>query len=78
MSEKLTDRLRDDSWRGRDVPQNELEVWHSTCCEAAEKIESLQARLGDQWKPKPSSGDDMLVAHINAERNRTNRKGGAT
>ena len=41
----LVQRLRDDSWRNRAVPQCELEVWHATCVEAADTIEQLRLKV---------------------------------
>jgi len=46
----LVERLRDESWmlRGRTLPMAELEVWHKTCCEAADEIERLTKRADSE------------------------------
>ena len=45
----LTERLRDEpSWyhiRRHGLPLPDCEVWHRVCCEAADEIERLQARV---------------------------------
>jgi len=40
-------RLQDELWKYQRYPlsQAELEVWHKTCCEAADKIERLETLL---------------------------------
>lgn len=44
--EELCTRLRDTSWQhGHPLPQNELEVWHATSCEAADELTRLQADI---------------------------------
>ena len=41
----LVKRLRDDSWVGNALGQADLRVWHSTCVEAADRIEELEGKL---------------------------------
>lgn len=59
----LQERLRDESWRGRQFPfvPVEMEVWHKTCCEAADEIDALTKRVEELEAELPTAAEWQTI-----------------